>query len=82
METDKKPLNVNESNALKIVVDCIEQAYTTDEITHCVAYQLGISQNAAKGYLGQLTEKNYIKKSSYIDGIGRNKKTLHQFEVL
>ncbi len=78
----KPALNDNEMKAFEVVKTDSEMAYTTDEITANVAHVLGISVNAAKGYIGQLTQKGYINKGSYFDGIGRNRRKITQFEIL
>lgn len=80
--TTKQALNENETKALKIVTEESEMAYTADEITQDVSISLGISLNAAKGYLGQLTMKGYIQKCSYYEGLGRNRTKVTQFEIL
>ncbi len=70
-------LNEMEQKALAIATECAEMAYTTDEITGCVAGGLKISKNAAKGYLGQLCEKGYMEKcETFVNG-----KKYFQFDI-
>lgn len=78
----KQNLNEMEQKALDAATPCIEQAYTTDEITSVVASELKISINAAKGYLGQLTLKGWINKGTYYEGIGKYRRKITQFELL
>lgn len=75
----KQSLNKKETEALQEAVECIDMAYTTDEVTKCVAGRLKCSIESAKGYLGILCKKGYIQKERYKDmGIG----WIEQFSIV